>query len=437
MALFNQLLRPDGIGGQNASNGFRSSQYNQLDPSLSSADAKVTAKALEREIYQSATSKDDYLSQCDAAIRTPQVANVHNSEQQPLSDGTPDHLPQSDVRIGKYTNAIHHRSGLFSTIYKALAPSSTVPSHPPIVALKVTNPSSTTPPHDSEKEVRLLQSSAHENIIPLLESFPQAGGLLVLAFPFVPYDLDSLLHPPNSSLAPVLTQTQQKCVIRDLFSGLAHIHSLGIIHRDVKPSNILLCSLNGPAYIADFGIAWCASDTECVDEEAPEQKITDVGTTCYRPPELLFGCKWYGTALDTWAAGCVVAEVAMKGGRELNSLTDLQVRREYDEDIVKHWREKGTLFDSGELGSDLALVLSIFRSLGTPNLEVWPEAKTFPDWGKMEFYEFETKSWEMLLLGVEKGARDLVASLVRFESGERARAEEVLKSLWLQDAWKD
>jgi len=158
----------------------------------------------------------------------------------------------------------------------------------------------------------------------------------------MPYDLESLLHQSTFS------HSQARSCLRDLFSALAHVHSLGIIHRDVKPSNILLKSASGPAYLADFGIAWSKEDPA---SEPVDEKITDVGTTCYRPPELLFGNKAYGPALDLWAAGCVVAEVVDS-------------------------RHK-TLFDSGELGSELALIKSIFQSLGTPTTEVWPVCKSF------------------------------------------------------------
>ncbi len=158
-----------------------------------------------------------------------------------------------------------------------------------------------------------------------------------MVFPFMPYDLEQVLQRQQ------LSESQSKACLRDLFTALAHLHSQGIIHRDVKPSNILLKSLSGPAYLADFGIAWSGDDPA---SEPTNQKITDVGTTCYRPPELLFGNTRYGTELDLWAAGCVVAEVTGLGGR--------------------------TLFDAGELGSELALIQSIFKSLGTPNLEVWP-----------------------------------------------------------------
>ena len=132
-----------------------------------------------------------------------------------------------------------------------------------------------------------------------------------------------------------------------MFLGLAHLHNLDIIHRDIKPSNILLASPNGPACLSDFGIAWSPSDSA---SEPADEKILDVGTTCYRPPELLFGNQKYNTSLDMWAAGCVTAQVMCLGGK--------------------------TLFDAGDLGSELALIKSIFETLGTPNLDVWPVSRS-------------------------------------------------------------
>lgn len=193
-----------------------------------------------------------------------------------------------------------------------------------------------TAPHDSIREARILTACKSSNIISLLESFQQHDRFM-LVFPFMPYDLASLLRHNQ------LPEASKQTVLRDLFSGLAHLHSLGIIHRDIKPSNILLPTLRGPAYIADFGTAWSASDH---GSEPSSTKHLEVGTTSYRPPELLFGKQDYGVKLDMWAAGCVAAQVLGLGG--------------------------ATLFDSGDLGSELALIKSIFETLGTPDVEIWP-----------------------------------------------------------------
>jgi cyclin-dependent kinase len=239
--------------------------------------------------------------------------------------------PRYGLDIGPYKNAIHLRDGLFSTIYKSERKSGG------FVALKVTTPHLMSPPHNSDREAKILHSVSAPNIIQLVDVFWESGGHFVLVFPFMPYNLDELLHQN------ALNGWQMRSHLRDLFRALAHIHSFGIIHRDIKPSNVLLHSTAGPAYLADFGIAWWPEHNS---SENPAQKLMSVGTTCYRPPEILFGDTAYDTSLDLWAAGCVVAEV-----------------------VDVHHKP---LFDSGPAGSELALVQSIFSTLGTPNSDIWP-----------------------------------------------------------------
>lgn len=206
-----------------------------------------------------------------------------------------------------------------------------------LVALKATYPIAMAPPHDSRREIRVLKRAASEHVISLWETFTEAAGHLVLVFPHMPLDLEHMLNRRT------MTRAQERACLKDLFSALAHVHDLGIIHRDIKPANVMLQSPSGPSYLIDFGIAWDPKDPA---SEKSDEKITDVGTTSYRAPELLFGCRTYGPAIDMWAAGCVAAEVVR--------------------------RQKQPLFNSGELGSDLALIHSIFERLGTPNESNWP-----------------------------------------------------------------
>lgn len=267
----------------------------------------------------------------DAAETAESVAPIISSpkQAQKASDEGPWRITREPV--GDYNPCYHHVEGLHSTIYRSRNKDGD------LVAVKVTTPHLLTAPHDVEREVRLLRQVASPHVIPLLETFKLDGGRLILVFPFMRYDLDHLLR------RDMVTATQTRSLLRDMFSALAHLHALGIIHRDIKPSNLLMDSAEGPAYLADFGIAWKDEDP---GSEPAEEKITDVGTTCYRPPEILFGFKAYGIALDLWAAGCVVAEAVTVGHQPL--------------------------FDAGPVGSDLSLIQSIFVTMGTPDEEIWP-----------------------------------------------------------------
>lgn len=270
----------------------------------------------------------------DAAERTRSVAPVISSPHQVqdiFQEPEPSADPPTGEKFGQYTSCFHRFDGLHSTIYKSVAEDGTVR------ALKITIPHLMAAPHDAHREARLLREACSPHVIPLFETFDLDGGRLALVFPFLQYDFEHLLQ------RDVVTAAQTRSVLRDLFQALAHIHKQGIIHRDIKPSNILLNSPDGPAYLADFGISWKEGDP---GSEPSHLKITDVGTTCYRSPEILFGYKAYGTALDLWAAGCVVAEAISVGHR--------------------------ALFDAGPVGSDLSLIFSIFKTLGTPDEHSWP-----------------------------------------------------------------
>jgi serine/threonine protein kinase len=226
-----------------------------------------------------------------------------------------------------------------------------------------------------------------------------------MAFPYMPYTLTSLLE------SGALHDQQIRSIFRDILHALHSVHNQGIIHRDLKPSAVLLETPDGPAFLSDFGTAW--SPVLSAQSEPPDDKILDIGTGPYRAPEVLFGNKSYGTSVDMWAFGVMLAEAAQSPPTPL-------------------FESRGVHEDGNQLG----LILSIFKTLGTPNKETWPEAADF----KVSPFElwtvFPQRPWTAILPNIDPDLRNLVAMLVRFD-GKRATADQVRLSPARKQQYRD
>lgn len=262
-----------------------------------------------------------------------------------------------------------------------------------MVALKVITETHNIEPHNPGREVKILQQVSHKNVIKISETFRDQERRLVMVFPFMPLTLAKLIGSGSISL-----EVTKKC-FHDLLSALTYLHEQGIIHRDIKPSNLLLASSSGPAYLSDFGTAW---HPDFSNDEPADHKYLEVGTTCYRAPETLFGNRLYSTSLDMWAAGVMLAECVRKPPKALFESRD-----------------------TSEDGNQLGLILSIFKTIGTPTKTTWPEALNFSTPPFEWYQEFPGESWDRLLPDIEEVAKDLIKKLVLYESGNRLRANAV------------
>lgn len=299
-----------------------------------------------------------------------------------------DHARASDsaspgITIGTYDDCHHVSGGVTAEVYRSKA-----------VALKVIAETHILEPHNPQREAKIL-SLLQPPCISLLETFRDQDQRFVLVMPFMPSSLEQLV-----SRGKPLSRQQVTAHFRNLFDALAYIHSQGIIHRDIKPSAVLLASPEGPAYLSDFGTAWHPQLS--ATSEPTGTKILDIGTGAYRAPEVLFGDKSYGCAVDIWAAGVLLTECAREPARPI-----FESRAAHED------------------GNQLSLILSIFKTIGSPTPETWPEAKGFKTPPFEMYQSFPQRPWSELLAGVDDDIADCIKDMLQFESSLRPTAEQV------------
>uniref|UniRef100_A0A4W6FXW7 cyclin-dependent kinase n=1 Tax=Lates calcarifer TaxID=8187 RepID=A0A4W6FXW7_LATCA len=161
---------------------------------------------------------------------------------------------------------------------------------------------------------------------------------LYLVFEFLHQDLKKFM---DSSSVTGIPLPLVKSYLFQLLQGLAFCHSHRVLHRDLKPQNLLI-NAQGEIKLADFGLARAFG--------VPVRTYThEVVTLWYRAPEILLGCKYYSTAVDIWSLGCIFAEMITRRA----------------------------LFPGD---SEIDQLFRIFRTLGTPDETVWPGVTSMPDY---------------------------------------------------------
>eukprot|EP00268_Persea_americana_P034608 TRINITY_DN3422_c0_g1_i1.p1 TRINITY_DN3422_c0_g1~~TRINITY_DN3422_c0_g1_i1.p1 ORF type:complete len:556 (+),score=132.19 TRINITY_DN3422_c0_g1_i1:423-2090(+) len=149
------------------------------------------------------------------------------------------------------------------------------------------------------REILILRRLDHPNVVKLEGLVTSRMSCsLYLVFQYMEHDLAGLAASPGIKF----TEPQVKCYMHQLLSGLEHCHNRGVLHRDIKGSNLLLDN-DGILRIADFGLA------SFFDPNNKQPMTSRVVTLWYRPPELLLGATEYGVGIDLWSAGCILAEL--------------------------------------------------------------------------------------------------------------------------------
>jgi negative regulator of the PHO system len=245
-------------------------------------------------------------------------------------------------------------------------------------------------PSTAIREISLMKTLEHHNVLALLNVL-HSDDKLVLVSEYMDMDLKQYMSKsPKGQLSGDLPTLKQFAY--QLFQGIAFCHEQRVLHRDLKPQNILV-NARRQVKVADFGLARSFG--------IPVNTFSsEVVTLWYRPPDVLLGSCSYNTSIDMWSLGCIVAE--MYTGQPLFP---------------------------GQTNEDQ--LQKIFRILGTPAEASWPGISLLPGYKPATWRAYPPMDLARPVPRAELLALDLLRRLLQPCPDMRPSAKEALQHMWL------
>merc|ERR1711934_425921 len=244
-------------------------------------------------------------------------------------------------------------------------------------------------PSTALREIALLKEIQHPNTVGLLD-VESSESKLYLIFEFCDSDLKKYMNNIRGNLTAKLV----KELMFQMVMGITYCHMHRLIHRDLKPQNILV-DKKGVLKLADFGLARAFT--------IPIETLThEVVTLWYRAPEILLGGKHYSVGVDIWSIGCIFAELVTK-----------QPLFPGDSEIDELYR--------------------IFRVCGTPNETNWPSVSKLPDW-KPTFPQWKRVDLTASVVPtLEPAGVELLDQMLTYEPSQRISGKAALTHSYFDD----
>ncbi|KAH9474755.1 Serine/threonine-protein kinase SSN3 [Psilocybe cubensis] len=224
-----------------------------------------------------------------------------------------------------------------------------------------------------------------------------------LLLPLMATDLADVLD----NLRTLLPRHDVRRIIAQIATGLATLHSIGVIHNDIKPANILF-SPNGIVKLGDFGLSHRTPALAPLHRDSV-YTTRAVGTRGYMAPEKICA-GGYSYPVDYWALGCVFAEIVGVQERVLRSFEESSDVLTWNEDYVEHEERKKFFKDQGLDEDSLSLLCGLLdpspqTRFGILELLVHPYFKIDDDISEFDkIREMESDRW--MVVDPPKSSKD-------------------------------
>ncbi|TPX48620.1 hypothetical protein SeMB42_g02928 [Synchytrium endobioticum] len=233
------------------------------------------------------------------------------------------------------------------------------------------------------REVKALQELRHPNIIELVDVYMHKGNLHLI-LEFLQCDLEMVIKDTSLTFKSEDVKSWMRMIMR----GLHYCHINNLLHRDMKPNNLLISQTDGQLKLADFGL------TREFGEYHNRPMSPQAVTRWYKPPELLLSATSYGTAVDIWSCGCIFAELFIRSP-----------------------------FLVGD--SEMGQMKAILQAFGTPTLEEW---NYLPLNDQIHLQQFpKPRSLQAYFTAARPDALDLLSQMFIFDPQKRISAEDALR----------
>jgi cyclin-dependent kinase len=259
---------------------------------------------------------------------------------------------------------------------------------------------------------------------------------LYLVFEYLTTDMKKWMDRNGRGPAYPLDPAMVKSMMYQLLKGVAHMHKLGVMHRDLKPQNMLVDESKEHPLLktADLGLGRHFS--------VPIKSYThEIVTLWYRAPEVLLGCTHYAPAVDMWSVGCMFAELVRKVSRGLDSHTSFLFPPPLSlfkpkltfalmlPNATAHIPCLQQAIFPGD--SELQQLLHVFKLLGTPTEEMWPGVTELKDWH--EFPQWKPQDLSKVFPKLEPSGIDLMQKLLAYDPAARLNAKDAVRHPYFDD----